>query len=1420
MRKCKLGLLFCAVLLFFVGCPIIFQSKHTLTMLEPYGQGTVSPVVGAHQYAQGSSVTISASPNSDWLFVDWEVDGEFYSNKAVTSIKMDSDKNVRAIFLPPPPLLDYTLTMLEPDGEGTVVPEIGSHIYPEDTVLTLTAIPDEGWDFEVWEVNGAFYSNEAITTLIMDSDKSVKAYFLPPLPPPPPLEYSLTMLDPHGQGTVVPSVGDHFFTEGTKVMLTAIPDKDWDFEIWEVNGVFFSFDPEISLIMDSDKQAQAYFRQTAEVNYQELLDSAYFSGSLLSSDRLENQLKPNMIVMILTSGKHYGYMLIDRVGEELSFTYVIYEDETTFSVNEAVLETGQSLDLDEDGIDDISWNLVSADPSFIASSFRETQFADSRYLEFLSYEEGSCLYSFEEVYESGIINFKPSDGTIVASSENYVIYEDVEPTDEQVAFKLTKKLPRFHPGDIIIDHQTKRLRRVKEEPTYFSDHVVIITEEADLDEAFPELKLNFDLLLSETEGSDMQSASGFGGVQYNSTLSLLNTEEARATLSLDISYDPRVIAELDLGWTRIRHAKLGFDGEFNFSAVLEASFDGHYGTDGETPSFFSPSFSFFIGPVPVEIKVSVYAGYDIYSAAEGDALIGYWYSHRAEFGVVCTGGGFRARDWQVYSHSDTNSEIIGPEYSIQGSVEIRPYVKLDLAMFVCYVVGPIVGISPYVEAEAQASGSSGEDLEVDLSIDWGVVGDIAVKLKLWRWDTTLPDDRWELFDIRQNLWNASFGWPRHPEDLSVTEISARSLTLEWKDKSVIESGYEVWRKTTGNFTEIVDLPENTETYKDSGLTEGVEYTYKVRAYSKSSPSDGLRIPSAWSNEVSAIPREKIETTTLTVQVEGDGTVDPEEGIHTFDKDTLVHLRATPANEWIFDRWIGEVVDSASAETTVLMDKDKAVKALFIRTGCSVTRGKDGLGTGIRYGILKSCFADHGWAVPVPATAGNLITSTNYDYDSPYYFENHGFRHAGVDLVGPTTNPYTANTPVYAVGHGVIRHIVRGTVPRDMVIFIEHTADNGTKFLCVYGHAYASNHLSVASIVSRGEQVGTLRLAGDPMHLHFEVNSEVNPASWGWGAIRDGTQNPLQFLIDNPGSVSDHHSLIILIEGNGSTSPVEGVHQFMKDSAVSLKAFPDEDWEFDKWIGEVVDTSMAETTVLMDKDKTVTAVFKQKEDDQEVIFTDPNLEQVIREAIDKPTGPIYKSDVDHIEGLSAIEKGISDLSGIENLVSLELFVFKNNTVSDLSPLADLSSLEWLDFHGNLVSDLSPLSGLENLYSLNLSYNKVCDLSPIAALANLGELYLRGNLVEDLTPLEGLTNLSWLNFSMNSVVDLSPLTYLVNLGYVFASDNRISDLGPLVANQGIGSGDIVDIQNNDLDLTPGSKAMEDIQTLTDRGVIVFY
>ncbi len=61
--------------------------------------------------------------------------------------------------------------------------------------------------------------------------------------------------------------------------------------------------------------------------------------------------------------------------------------------------------------------------------------------------------------------------------------------------------------------------------------------------------------------------------------------------------------------------------------------------------------------------------------------------------------------------------------------------------------------------------------------------------------------------------------------------------------------------------------------------------------------------------------------TLTMQIEGQGTVTPDEGTHTYEEDTFKYLTATPAEGCEFLEWIGDVADTESAETTILMDED-------------------------------------------------------------------------------------------------------------------------------------------------------------------------------------------------------------------------------------------------------------------------------------------------------------------------------------------------------------------------------------------------------------------------------------------------------------------------------------------------------------------
>jgi uncharacterized repeat protein (TIGR02543 family) len=63
-----------------------------------------------------------------------------------------------------------------------------------------------------------------------------------------------------------------------------------------------------------------------------------------------------------------------------------------------------------------------------------------------------------------------------------------------------------------------------------------------------------------------------------------------------------------------------------------------------------------------------------------------------------------------------------------------------------------------------------------------------------------------------------------------------------------------------------------------------------------------------------------------------------------------------------------------------------------------------------------------------------------------------------------------------------------------------------------------------------------------------------------------------------------------VEGNGTTIPTPGVHEYPVDEVVQLTAIPDDCWEFDHWVGEVASPSSAMTTVTMDESKRVRAVF--------------------------------------------------------------------------------------------------------------------------------------------------------------------------------------------------------------------------------------
>ncbi len=363
-------------------------------------------------------------------------------------------------------------------------------------------------------------------------------------------------------------------------------------------------------------------------------------------------------------------------------------------------------------------------------------------------------------------------------------------------------------------------------------------------------------------------------------------------------------------------------------------------------------------------------------------------------------------------------------------------------------------------------------------------------------------------------------------------------------------------------------------------------------------------------------------------------------------------------------------------------------------------------------------------------------------------------------------------------------------------------------------------------------------------------------------------------------------------GQGTLEPPVGSYSYEQGTQKDVKAEPSEGWEFIEWIGPVTDTKSPETSILIDEDTTLKAVFKVIES-YIIEFEDEYLEEAIREAIGKMEGDLFLEDVIELESLDAIGRGIVSIEGIEylynlkilnlamdgqtldanyiedinpleNLIHLQELYLAGNEVSDINPLNNLIDLEELDlflnqvdqiqvlenlvklkrldlsrnqfddltalenltdleslrFHENEVTDISALANLTELTLLDMSRNQIEDISPLEDLINLETLFMNRNQLEAIGVLENLVNLEDLRFSANQVADISVLENLTNLTSLFIPYNEISDISSLVANIGLGSGTLIDIRYNYLDLSEGSDDKEDIDILIQREAIVRY
>jgi len=75
--------------------------------------------------------------------------------------------------------------------------------------------------------------------------------------------------------------------------------------------------------------------------------------------------------------------------------------------------------------------------------------------------------------------------------------------------------------------------------------------------------------------------------------------------------------------------------------------------------------------------------------------------------------------------------------------------------------------------------------------------------------------------------------PYAPSDLSIEILSTTSIKLTWKDNSLNESGFEIYRReSTGSYSKLKTVAANAVSYEDNTLESSKIYFYKIRAVNK------------------------------------------------------------------------------------------------------------------------------------------------------------------------------------------------------------------------------------------------------------------------------------------------------------------------------------------------------------------------------------------------------------------------------------------------------------------------------------------------------------------------------------------------------------------------------------------------------------
>ena len=277
------------------------------------GSVMLSPPGGTYDSLQ--TVILTAVANPGYRLSGWT--GDLSGSSNPESISMVADMTVTALFEQIPV---HTLTTESVHGSIVLDPAGGT--YDEGTIVSLTAIPDEGYRFLQW--NGDLTGEENPVSIEMSSGKHVSATFEI-------IQY-FALATNISNGTITRDPAGEVFEKGQQVKLSVIPDDRYRFTGW--SGDLSGTANPATIVMDGDKTVTAEMEK-----YLYTLEVIATNGSVSVYQKRESYTPGTGVVLqaVPDEGYIFSHWEGDLTGNENPTSIIMDDDKVITAVFSTII---------------------------------------------------------------------------------------------------------------------------------------------------------------------------------------------------------------------------------------------------------------------------------------------------------------------------------------------------------------------------------------------------------------------------------------------------------------------------------------------------------------------------------------------------------------------------------------------------------------------------------------------------------------------------------------------------------------------------------------------------------------------------------------------------------------------------------------------------------------------------------------------------------------------------------------------------------------------------------------------------------------------------------------------------------------------------------------------------------------------------